>query len=144
LERLSDTIVAGEGTLKEMIALPDRDVIAPLDVGTLAHLSAIQRNGRPGFMDQVITLFLLTAPSMIRELQVGAGVNDAIALHRVSHSLRSCSAVVGALSLASLCEALEAMARCGSVSDANTRIGAIAREYNRVEAALTGSGLMLR
>jgi len=130
--------------LREMIALQDRDPVAPLDVGTLAQLSAIQRNGRPGFMDQVITLFLLTAPSMIKELEVAAGTDELVALHHVSHSLRSCSAVIGALSLASLCEALERMARGGSVSDANARIGAIAQEYNRVEAALTGTRLLLR
>jgi len=130
--------------LREMMALQDRDAVAPLDVGTLAQLSAIQRNGRPGFMDQVITLFLLTAPSMIKDLQVAAGTDEVVALHHVSHSLRSCSAVIGALSLASLCEELEAVARDGSVSDANARIGAISQEYNRVETALTGSRLMLR
>ena len=95
-------------------------------------------------MDQVITLFLLTAPSMIKDLQVAAGTDEVVALHHVSHSLRSCSAVIGALSLASLCEALERMARGGSVSDANARIGAIAHEYNRVEAALTGTRLLRR
>jgi HPt (histidine-containing phosphotransfer) domain-containing protein len=126
------------------MALQDCDAAAPLDVRTLAQLSAVQGNGRPGFMDQVITLFLLTAPSMIKDLQGAAGTDEIVSLHRVSHSLRSCSAAVGALSLASLCEALEAMARCGSVAGANAQICAIAQEYNRVEAALTGSRLMFR
>jgi hypothetical protein len=139
---LSRATVAGESTLREMMALQDRDAATPLDVGTLAQLSAIQRNGRPGFMDQVITLFF--APSMIKDLRVAADTNKVVALHHISHSLRSCSAVIGALSLASLCEALEPVARGGSVSDASARIGAITQEYNRVEAALTGTRLLLR
>ena len=130
--------------MREMMALQDRDAAAPLDVGTLAQLSAIQRKGRPGFMDQVITLFLLTAPNMIKDLEVAARTDEVIALRRLSHSLKSCSAVIGALSLASLCEALEAVARGGSVLDAHARIGAIAHEYNRVEAALTGTRLLRR
>jgi HPt (histidine-containing phosphotransfer) domain-containing protein len=110
-----------------------------LDLQVLAQLAAIGRNGRPDFMDRIVTLFLLTAPRLIKELEIASEAVEIAALHRASHSLRPCSATVGALSLATLCEALETLARSGSVPNPTARVAAIAREYKRVEAALIGS-----
>ena len=90
-------------------------------------------------MDRIITLFLLTAPRLINDLKVASKADEITALHRASHSLRPCSETVGALSLAALCEALETMARSGSVPNPTARVAAIVQEYRRVEAALTGS-----
>jgi HPt (histidine-containing phosphotransfer) domain-containing protein len=110
-----------------------------LDLQVLAQLAAIGRNGRPDFMDRIVTLFLLTAPRLIKELEIASEAVEIAVLHRASHSLRPCSATVGALSLATLCEALETLARSGSVPNPTARVAAIAREYKRVEAALIGS-----
>jgi two-component system, sensor histidine kinase len=111
----------------------------PIDLGVLAQLAAMQRDGRPGFMDRIVTLFLLTAPRLINDLKAASKADEITALRRASHSLRPCSATVGALSLAALCEALETMARSGSVRNSAVQVAAIAQEYMRVEAALTGS-----
>ena len=110
-----------------------------LDLHVLAQLAAIGRNGRSDFMDRIITLFLLTAPRLVKELEVASEAVEIAALHRASHSLKPCSATVGALSLARLCETLETMARSGSVPDPTARVAAIAREYKRVEAAPIGA-----
>jgi hypothetical protein len=53
--------------------------------------------------------------------------------------LKPCSATVGALSLADLCEALETAARSGFVVDPTARVEAIADEYKRVGLALAAS-----
>ena len=119
-----------------MAVISEPDAGEALDLRVLAQLAAIQRNGRPGFMDQVIALFLQTAPSLIKDLELASGSDDASALHRASHSLKPCSAAVGALFLAALCEALEALARSGSVPNPIAEVAAIAEEYKRVEAAL--------
>jgi HPt (histidine-containing phosphotransfer) domain-containing protein len=130
--------------LNELITLQESDSKSVLDLRTLSQLSSIQRDGRPGFMDQLIELFLITAQSLLRDLEQACRAEEVGALRAASHSLRSCSAAVGALHLAALCEALERMARSGAVSDSTAKVVAIAEEYNHVEAALTGSRVMLR
>ena len=96
----------------------------------------MQRNGRPGFMDRVITLYLQTASELIAELEAASACDKLAALHRASHTLKPCSATVGALPLAALCETLERMARSGSVADPAAAVAAISEEYKRVQAAL--------
>jgi HPt (histidine-containing phosphotransfer) domain-containing protein len=90
-------------------------------------------------VERVISLFLQTAPNLIRDLEAASEKNQCADLHRASHTLKPCSATVGALSLAALCEALEGMARSGSVENAKANVEKIAEEYKRVEAALKGS-----
>jgi HPt (histidine-containing phosphotransfer) domain-containing protein len=107
-----------------------------LDPRVLAELANMQRNGRPGFMDRVITLYLQTAAELIADLEAASAFDELAMLHRASHTLKPCSATVGALSLAALCETLEQMARSGSVPDPAARVAAIAEEYKRVEAEL--------
>jgi len=107
-----------------------------LDSRVLAELANMQRNGRPGFMDRVITLYLQTAAELIADLEAASASDELAVLHRASHTLKPCSATVGALSLAALCETLEQMARSGSVPDPAARVAAIAEEYKRVEAEL--------
>ena len=107
-----------------------------LDPRVLAELANMQRNGRPGFMERVITLYLQTAAELIAELEAAWASDELAVLHRASHTLKPCSATVGALSLAALCETLEDMARSGSVPDPAARVAAIAEEYKRVEAEL--------
>jgi HPt (histidine-containing phosphotransfer) domain-containing protein len=114
------------------------ETTGPLDARVLAELAAMQRNGRPGFMQRVIALYLQTAAELIKELEAASVSNEASTLYRASHTLKPCSATVGALSLASLCEALESATRRGSIPDPAARVEAIADEYKRVEAALAG------
>jgi HPt (histidine-containing phosphotransfer) domain-containing protein len=109
-----------------------------LDPLVLAELAHMQRNGRPGFMDRVITLYLQTASELIADLEAASASDELTVLHRASHTLKPCSATVGALSLAALCETLEQMARSGSVPDPAARVAAIAEEFRRVQAALVG------
>ena len=121
----------------EKTAIPAPGGDPALDRQVLAELANIQRNGRPGFMDRVITLYLQTAAELIADLEAASAADELAVLQRASHTLRPCSASVGALSLAALCEALESTARSGSIPDSRDRVEAIRDEYQRVEAALT-------
>src|SRR5690242_9848533 len=87
----------------------DHDTSHPLDPRVLAELMDMQRNGRPGFMDRVITLYLQAASELIAELEAASISEEIATLRRASHTLKPCSATVGALSLAALCETLEQM-----------------------------------
>ncbi len=121
---------------KKMIAEPEDEIHPAIDVRVLEELAHMQRHGQPGFMNRVITMFLETAPTLIAHLEAASASDGLAVLQRTSHTLKPCSSIVGALSLAALCESLEQMARSGSVPDQAARVAAIVEEFTRVEASL--------
>ena len=125
--------------MDDIAVVPNPETMDALDLRVLAQLAAMQRNGRPGFLERIITLFLETASNLISDLETASASNELATLYRISHTLKPCSATVGALSLAALCETLEAMARSGAVPNAEERVGAISEEYKRVKTALKAS-----
>jgi CheY-like chemotaxis protein len=108
----------------------------PIDDRVLNALAQLQRDGRTGIVDRVITLFLHSAPSLVNDLEEGAATGDTALLHRASHTLKSASANVGAALLSTHCKELEASARSGAVPDAPARVAAIVEDYRGVQAAL--------
>jgi HPt (histidine-containing phosphotransfer) domain-containing protein len=109
----------------------------PIDDAVLNNLAQLQREGRPDIVNRVITLFLESAPALLKDLQEGAAKGDTAVLHRASHTLKSASANVGAALLSAHCRELEAMARLGPVPDAAARVETIAGDYQQAQAALT-------
>ncbi len=109
----------------------------PIDDSVLDMLATLQRDSRPGIVGRVITLFLQSAPVLVKDLEEGAVSGETALLHRASHTLKSASANVGAVLLSAHCKELEALTRTGSVPDAPSRVAAIVEDYRRAEAALT-------
>ena len=116
---------------------PRRSTDEPIDDRVLDVLAGLQQAGRPGIVSRVISLFLQSAPVLVRDLQAAAESGDTALLHRTSHTLKSASANVGAAVLAAHCKELEALARSGPVSDAGYRVATIVEDYRLAEAALT-------
>ena len=109
---------------------------AVLDESVLDALGRIRGQSQPEFVDHIITMFMEAALILLAELKGGLAASDLATLHHASHTLKSCSATVGASGLASRCEELEAMARTGSVPEAATLVEAISQEHLLVQAAL--------
>jgi signal transduction histidine kinase/CheY-like chemotaxis protein/HPt (histidine-containing phosphotransfer) domain-containing protein len=116
---------------------PAEAEIQPIDDSVLNALAQLQREGRPDIVNRVITLFLESAPALLKDLEQGAASGDTALLHRASHTLKSASANVGAALLSTRCRELEAIARSGSVPDAAARVEMIVSDYQRAKAALT-------
>src|SRR4051812_35184477 len=110
--------------------------IEPIDDAVLNNLAQLQREGRPDIVNRVITLFLESAPALLKDLQEGAEDGDAARLGRASHALKSCAANVGAAAFSARCDELEALARAGQVADAPARVRGIVEDYRRAETAL--------
>jgi signal transduction histidine kinase/CheY-like chemotaxis protein/HPt (histidine-containing phosphotransfer) domain-containing protein len=115
----------------------ETEEIEPLDDSVLNALAQLQREGRPDIVNRVITLFLESAPALLKDLEQAAACGDTALLHRASHTLKSASANVGAALLSARCRELEASARAGSVPDAAARVETIVGDYQRAKAALT-------
>jgi HPt (histidine-containing phosphotransfer) domain-containing protein len=118
--------------------IPDALNAQILDESVLEALGHLQGKWRPDFVDRVITFFLKTAQALLTDLTIGSALGKTSMLHHASHTLKACSDIIGAVSLAGLCGELEAIARASVVPDAAARVDAIVKEYGRVEAALIG------
>src|SRR5205085_2167143 len=75
------------------------------------------------FVARMIAMFIETALVLLIRLKEGVANGDFVALHHASHELNSCSATVGAYSLAAHCERLEFMVRETFVPDAASARG---------------------
>ncbi len=93
-------------------------------------------------LDEVIEIYLETAPQLLLGISEAVNNSDPLALRRSAHSLKSISGTLGAFRLFELCEELELMGRMGT--DANKSLPPkacvvleqVEAEYQRVEAAL--------
>jgi len=109
---------------------------AVLDGTVLDALGQLQGKYDAEFVARMITMFMETALVLLIRLKEGVANGDLVALHHASHELKSCSATIGAYSLAAHCERLEFMVRERFVPDSASSVEDIGIEYRRAEAAL--------
>lgn len=110
--------------------------VAVLDGTVLDAIGQLQGKPDAEFVARMITMFMETALVLLIRLKEGVSNGDYVALHHASHELKSCSATIGAYSLAAHCERLEFMVRERVVPDPASSVEAIGIEYRRAEAAL--------
>src|SRR6202047_5444380 len=111
--------------MRDASTVTDSLVGQVLDEAVLDALGHLQGKWRPDFVDRVIRFFLKTAEALLSDLTIGRATAKPSMLHLASHTLKACSDIIGAASLASLCRELEASARAGVVPDAAAAGGAI-------------------
>jgi HPt (histidine-containing phosphotransfer) domain-containing protein len=87
---------------------------------------------------QIVAVFLEDAPAMVQALQQAAQGNDIERLQALSHSLKSSSANVGALSLSAVARRIEHEARAGSLQRPAVAVALLVAEFARARVALTG------
>lgn len=92
--------------------------------------------GDVAFVDELIDTYLDDAVVQLDALRQAASADDAAAIVRPAHSLKSSSANVGAVALTSLCRALEADGRTGSIPDAVARVAAADHEFELIRTGL--------
>jgi len=112
---------------------------APAKAGPVEIINeqALESLRQLNIVEQIISLFLESAPSLLKDLEEGAAKDDPALLSHASHALKSGSANVGALIMSTRCQELEAMARSGPVPDARARVGAIVEAYHAAASALS-------
>ena len=96
--------------------MPDPDQGQPpvLDEATLAELSASVEGDR-AFVVELINAYLADGGAQVDAIEAAVAADDAEALVRPAHTLKSSSATVGALRLAAASRELEMAGRSGSV-----------------------------
>ena len=106
-----------------------------LEPGALETLRKVRVNGTT-LLQRAVSSYLEFAPGILGELTTRGESGDLAGLHRVVHSLKSSSAMLGANRLSELCRALEADAAAGTLGSAPGRVREITTELVRVMGEL--------
>jgi CheY-like chemotaxis protein/HPt (histidine-containing phosphotransfer) domain-containing protein len=118
---------------------PASDDASPaiIDRQVLDYLATIRTNGRPELLSRTISLYLAETPKLVEQLKKAAAASDAPELARSAHSLKSCSANVGARLLSRYCADIESSARRSDADTARKLMSKLEAEYGRVQSALS-------
>jgi HPt (histidine-containing phosphotransfer) domain-containing protein len=90
---------------------------AILDRGVLADVQA-SVNDDADFVADLVRTYLADAPSHLADIDTAIAADDAAALVRPAHTLKSSSATVGAMRLSARARRLEMAGRSGTIDDA--------------------------
>lgn len=93
--------------------LPDFSGVQLVENNAIQRLMEIARQSDPGFVHQVMELFLKQAPGSIQEITSGAASGDLEKVWKAAHKLKGTSLQMGASRLGAICKALEESGRSG-------------------------------
>jgi CheY-like chemotaxis protein/HPt (histidine-containing phosphotransfer) domain-containing protein len=108
----------------------------PLDRAALSQIRALQRPGSPDLTGKIINLYLESSPDLIAKIRDAAAQRDGTSLWQAAHSLKSSSANLGALTLATLCKQMEHCGREGRMEDIERLLRELEMAYIQVREAL--------
>jgi two-component system sensor histidine kinase/response regulator len=97
---------------------PDSGQLPVLDEAVLAELTSSVQDDRP-FVVELVNAYLADGPAQVDAIEAAVAANDAAALVRPAHTLKSSSATVGAQRLAAASRELEMVGRSGSLDSAS-------------------------
>ncbi len=121
-----------EPTCPSVQAQPKRLPEAPEEVAAYAaqlraRLARFAGADDRALMQEVVKSYLDDAPGLLAALQEGAGSGSAALVERAAHTLKSSSQLLGADTLAALCQELESRACAGTLEGAAERLAQIAQ-----------------
>lgn len=111
---------------------------ALLDPDAIARLRELDPTGQNQLMARVIAAFSTSLDRLLPDLErARAGsMPDLAVIRHVSHTLKSSSASLGAITLSNRCADIEAMAREGRVEGLSSQLDAMLQDIQEVRAAL--------
>jgi len=117
---------------------PKPESTSPLDAQALARLRELDPDGINKLLERVVAAYLKSLERLLPDLAQARGpAYDLGVVRHVSHTLKSSSASLGALSLAQRCAEIETMARMGHTEGLETMLDGMLEEIAQVRIALT-------
>ncbi|WP_372526921.1 response regulator [Piscinibacter sp.] len=107
-----------------------------LDAEAVEELRRIDAEADGGLLHKVLGMYAESSPALVASLAIALAEHDIEGARLAAHSLRSTSANVGALRLAGLCGALEALIDDHDMVAARARVESLRREHVQVAAAI--------
>ncbi len=111
--------------------------LAAIDYRVWDTIRALQRKGQPSVLPHLLGLYLEDSRKLMNGLAQAVSSNDALAVYKAAHSLKSSSANLGAVTMAALCKELEAVGRSQAMDKAVGLLAQLETEYAAVQAAFT-------
>lgn len=108
-----------------------------LDATVLKEIFALESGGRPGLFDRLVSVFRSSATERLAEMRRAISDQDAAALNRSAHALKSGAAQLGALALATSCRSLEEAAHNGELQSAASLFELCELEFRAASSLLT-------
>ncbi|MDH4252618.1 MAG: response regulator, partial [Nitrospira sp.] len=105
-------------TLVPVTPEPESEACLIVDVKAWKSITSLQKPGKEDILAKILTLYLAHSQQLVDTLHQGMNAGDATAVNQSAHSLKSRSAVLGALSLATLCQQFETLSRQGQLKEA--------------------------
>ena len=134
LDRWMPRMASPQSDAAELAARATAKAAEVLDRQTLDELARVLKSERLAGM---INLYLAESAKLMEKLRHAAGAGDALEMARSAHSLKSCSANVGAAILSRYCAELEASARRADAEEASKILSKLETEHSCVQTALT-------
>jgi PAS domain S-box-containing protein len=115
--------------------------VAAQSNGTLVHetldqLRALRRPGRPDPVAQVLKSYLDSSTKTMEAVHQALDQHNADGLFHAAHSLKSSSAMIGAMTLAKILKDFEQMGRQGNVAGSLARLAELDAAYAAVKQAV--------
>ena len=120
-------------------ALPPQPLVLPnmsVDEGVIAELCSSLGSGARETVEEMITYFLDSTPTTLQDMRQAVESRNEEPLRRLSHSLRSSSAILGAFVFSQLCSNLEHACRLHEWATINGLLDQLTTEYSAVATAL--------
>ena len=109
---------------------------SPVDMRALDNIRALQSDEGPDLLAQVIELYLNDVPRQLQSLEQAVATFEASSVQKISHSLKSSSANLGAVKLAELFKGLEQQAKDNVLKNTPRQLATIENEFQQVQSIL--------
>ncbi len=107
-----------------------------LDPKIIADLRSLEASGSPGFLSELIDLYLKEAVAHVARLQGSLAAKDASVFERTAHTLKGSSGNLGAMGLSRLCARLQDIGRTADWSGAAEILPLVEAEFRAVTTDL--------
>ncbi|MCG8371074.1 MAG: response regulator [Proteobacteria bacterium] len=109
---------------------------AALNDAALDRIRELQQPGGPDILEKLVRMYMESTPGLLNEMRAAVADEDAEALSRAAHSLKSSSANLGANAVAELCRTLEEKARNSELDGSDELMAEVVGAAGRAEAEL--------
>lgn len=107
-----------------------------LDQAALDNIRSLNSDTEPDVLGKVVSIYLRNSPQLLRSLNEAVAKCDESVIEQTAHSLKSSSAMLGAMKLAALLTELEEAGRSLSAANRRELVQAVEAEFVQVCRAL--------
>jgi HPt (histidine-containing phosphotransfer) domain-containing protein len=120
--------------------MPICDLSAALPVLDPWVLDGLREACDDEMIAEIVGLFVADVPQRLSTLTAAIAATSAERVSREAHALKNSALAVGAMRMASICDAIEQAARAGSLAGAATQCARVEAEFHVARRALEQGG----